>query len=161
VLHEISMRVDLKAGKKYAIIPSPRKAGTLGKFHLSFYTSAAQHEFDVKRVDDPRNTYDFIAEEYDKSDRHVPKWKVKWCQDNLKTMIGKDDFEMSMSTSIKSPLKKSGKKLAAAGGRRKTTVSSKKNKMLADLSTSLKSQVNTAVQEQEDAFSEGSGEGMA
>ena len=56
VLHEISMRVDLKAGKKYAIVPSPRKAGTLGKFHLSFYTSAAQHEFDVKRVDDPRNT---------------------------------------------------------------------------------------------------------
>ena len=55
VLHEISMRVDLLAGKRYAIIPSPRKAGTTGKFHLSFYTSAAQHEFDIKRVDDPSN----------------------------------------------------------------------------------------------------------
>jgi len=55
VLHEISMRVELEAGKKYAIIPSPRKQGTCGKFHLSFYTSAAQHEYDIVRVDDPSN----------------------------------------------------------------------------------------------------------
>ena len=33
----------------------------------------------------------FIAEEYDKCDRSVPKWKLKWCADNLKHMIGKDD----------------------------------------------------------------------
>ena len=55
VLHEISMRVDLKAGKSYVVIPSPRKAGTLGHFHLSFYVNQSQHEFDVKRVDDPSN----------------------------------------------------------------------------------------------------------
>ena len=30
VLHEMSMRVNLKAGKKYAFVPSPRKPGTLG-----------------------------------------------------------------------------------------------------------------------------------
>ena len=53
VLHEISLRVNLKAGKRYAIIPSPRKAGTLGEFTLSVYTDRAQHEFDVKRIDDP------------------------------------------------------------------------------------------------------------
>lgn len=55
VLHEISMRVDLKAGKRYVFIPSPRKPGTLGKFHLSIYIDQSQHEFDVKRVDDPTN----------------------------------------------------------------------------------------------------------
>ena len=59
VLHEISMRVELKAGKKYAIIPSPRKPGTLGHFHLSIYTSACQHEFDVVRADDPSNQCKF------------------------------------------------------------------------------------------------------
>ena len=32
-------------------------------------------------------------------DRRVPKWKVQWCQENLKHMIGKDDFEMSISAS--------------------------------------------------------------
>lgn len=53
VLHEISMRVNLKANKRYAIVPSPRKAGTLGKFNISIYTSCLQHEFDVVRVDDP------------------------------------------------------------------------------------------------------------
>lgn len=40
VLHEISMRVKLQAGKKYVIVPSPRKAGTLGKFNLSIYTDS-------------------------------------------------------------------------------------------------------------------------
>ena len=32
----------------------------------------------------------------DKNDRRLPKWKNKWCQDDLKYMIGKDDFEMSL-----------------------------------------------------------------
>jgi len=35
----------------------------------------------------------FIMQEYDKLDRVVPAWKVKWCKDNLKHMIGKDDTE--------------------------------------------------------------------
>lgn len=54
VLHEISMRVHLKAKKRYVIVPSPRKAGTLGKFNLSVYTSLLQHEYDVVRIDDPQ-----------------------------------------------------------------------------------------------------------
>ena len=41
VLHEISMRKKLKGGVKYCIVPSPRKAGTLGDFTMNFYTSAA------------------------------------------------------------------------------------------------------------------------
>ena len=49
----------------------------------------------------------FIAEEYDKNDRRVPKWKVKWCQDNLKYMIGKDDNRLNMSQMGKSQLGKS------------------------------------------------------
>jgi hypothetical protein len=115
VLHEISIRVQLKANKRYAIIPSPRKTGTLGKFTLSVYTDRAQHEFDVKRVDDPscRCKYlkvypnlrlfrsdNFILEEYEKNERRVPNWKVKWCQDNLKYMIGKDDEAIDRSASI-------------------------------------------------------------
>ena len=37
VLHEISMRVDLQAGKKYCIVPSTRKPTDTGHFHLSVY----------------------------------------------------------------------------------------------------------------------------
>ena len=39
-------------------------------------------------------------QEYEKNERRVPKWKVKWCQNNLKYMIGKEDEELSMSTSL-------------------------------------------------------------
>lgn len=35
----------------------------------------------------------FIMQEYDKLDRVVPAWKVKWCKENLHHMIGKDDNE--------------------------------------------------------------------
>ena len=61
VLHEISMRIKVKAGKKYVFIPSPRKPGTLGKFHLSFYTGRPQHEFDVVRLDDPSCRCKFLT----------------------------------------------------------------------------------------------------
>ena len=64
VLHEISMRVELKANKRYAIVPSPRKPGTCGKFHLSIYTSACQHEFDVWRADDPTNRCKSLLHSY-------------------------------------------------------------------------------------------------
>ena len=39
-------------------------------------------------------------QEYEKNERRVPKWKVKWCQDNLKYMIGKEDDENNMSLSL-------------------------------------------------------------
>jgi len=135
VLHEISLRVMLKANKRYAIIPSPRKAGTLGRFTLSVYTDRAQHEFDVKRIDDPSCrckylkvyfnhrlfwTDNFILEEYEKNERRIPKWKIKWCQDNLKYMIGKDDEAMpdmsasnTLNKSMKSTRKKSTKRIGA------------------------------------------------
>lgn len=101
----------------------------------------------------------FIAEEYDKTDRRVPKWKVLWCQENLKHMIGKDDFEMSMSASKSTNLKlKSAKTLkkSTAGGRRKTTVQGKKSAMMKDLATSLKTSLSNAV----DAEDEDCGEGL-
>ena len=77
-------------------------------------------------------------------DRRVPKWKVNWCQENLKHMIGKDDFEMSTSllkskTLAKQKTMKGKTSLkAAAGGRRKTTVVGKKSAMMNEMATSLK-----------------------
>ena len=55
VLHEISLRMNVKANTKYIIVPSTRVPGEAGKFSLSFYTSAGMLDFDVKRVDDPTN----------------------------------------------------------------------------------------------------------
>ena len=53
VLHEISMRVKLQAGKRYVVVPSPRTPNTSGNFTLAFYTDLSQTEYDVKRLDDP------------------------------------------------------------------------------------------------------------
>lgn len=39
-------------------------------------------------------------QEYEKNERRVPKWKVKWCQENLKYMIGKEDEEANLSVSL-------------------------------------------------------------
>ena len=56
-------------------------------------------------------TYDyidsFILEEYEKNERRVPNWKIKWCKDNLKYMIGASDEaanqSMMSNTIVKSP----------------------------------------------------------
>jgi len=49
----------------------------------------------------------FILEEYEKNERRVPNWKIKWCKDNLKYMIGASDEaanqSLMSSTIIKSP----------------------------------------------------------
>ena len=52
VLHEISVRLKLKANERYLVVPSTRKAGDVGKFSLSFYTDLPMNEFDLKRLDD-------------------------------------------------------------------------------------------------------------
>lgn len=39
-------------------------------------------------------------QEYEKNERRVPKWKVRWCKENLKYMIGKEDEENNMSVSL-------------------------------------------------------------
>lgn len=52
VLHEISLRLHLKAGTKYVIVPSPRTAGTLGRFFLSLYMDCELHDADIRRIDD-------------------------------------------------------------------------------------------------------------
>lgn len=41
----------------------------------------------------------FILEEYEKNERRVPAWKIKWCQENLRYMIGKDDNNAHLSRS--------------------------------------------------------------
>lgn len=40
---QISIRQELKANKRYVIIPSIRIAGTVGRFHLSLYFDNALH----------------------------------------------------------------------------------------------------------------------
>lgn len=42
-------------------------------------------------------TDNFVTEEYEKSERTVPQWKITWCKENLTSMIGKDDMELSKS----------------------------------------------------------------
>ena len=91
VLHEISLRLELKAGKRYVIVPSPRAKGTVGKFFLSLYMNCQLHDVDIRRLNDPNDRYEHIMEEYEKNDSRVPKWKVEWVRENLDTMIGKND----------------------------------------------------------------------
>merc|ERR1712060_1049237 len=84
--------------------------------------------FDVKRVNDPSDRYTFIMEEYDKNERRVPKWKVQWCKENFKHMIGKDDneqFSMSQSQILKKQ-KTGGKSLQK-----------KKSKMLSSMKSGV------------------------
>lgn len=70
----------------------------------------------------------FIKEEYDKSERCVPAWKIKWCQDNLSHMIGKNDNEMSMSLSKSKTLSKKKTSKKKKGGK----IQSMKTKKLAE-----------------------------
>jgi len=79
------------------VVPSSRTPNTSGNFTLAFYTDLSQTEFDVKRLDDPTDRYNFVTEEYEKSERTVPQWKITWCKENLTSMIGKDDMELSKS----------------------------------------------------------------
>ena len=39
----------------------------------------------------------FVTEEYEKCERTVPQWKITWCKENLTSMIGKDDTDLSRS----------------------------------------------------------------
>jgi hypothetical protein len=107
VLHEISIRFQPKAGKKYVIIPSPRNKGTTGDFFLSLYMDCQLHDVDLRRIDDKRDRYSHIAEEFEKIDSQVPKWKVEWVRSNLDSMIRKDDTgRRATLKSRKSTLKK-------------------------------------------------------
>jgi hypothetical protein len=101
VLHEISLRMKCKANTKYIIVPSTRVPEEAGKFSMSFYTDAGMLDFDVKRVDDPTNRYNFIMEEYEKAVARVPKWKVQKAKENLDTMIGADASLMKTQKTLK------------------------------------------------------------
>merc|ERR1712060_74529 len=92
--------------------------------------------FDVKRVNDPTDRYTIIMEEYDKNERRVPKWKVQWCKENFKHMIGKDDneqFSMSQSQILKKQ-KTGGKSLQKKKTKKMTA---KKSKMLSSMKSGV------------------------
>ena len=44
VLHEISLRINVKAGKKYLVMPVPRERGITADFTLSFYFDQPVHD---------------------------------------------------------------------------------------------------------------------
>ena len=62
----------------------------------------------------------FIKEEYDKNERRVPAWKIKWCKDNLTNMIGKDDEGVDLSSSMLKSQKTMGQKKRLTLKKKKT-----------------------------------------
>ena len=75
VLHELSMRHKMKAGKRYVIVPTPKTQDTDIRFYLSMYFDCAMYEVDIRRLNGPKEQYKFIPEEYEKMSKRVPKWK--------------------------------------------------------------------------------------
>lgn len=107
---ENAVRTNLKKGKKYIIVPSPRNSGDVGKFHLSIYMSCELSDVNVERVG-TLERYVFIKEEYEKAQRGMLPWKVKWVKQQAKAgnFIVKDDKGTNLKSSFaKSLLNKSG-----------------------------------------------------
>lgn len=91
VQHEISMRQYLTGGKKYVIVPAPRKAKSTGKYFLSIYFDTHLYKTDVRRLNGPNpayEQYEFIMEEYEKQHRRVPNWKVDLVRESIPHVIG-------------------------------------------------------------------------
>lgn len=90
---ELSIRVKLKAGNRYIIVPTTKELDKEGKYFLSLYFSCELHDVDIQRIGHPSERYAFIMEEYEKAERMVPKWKVNWVKHIIKNkyIIVKDD----------------------------------------------------------------------
>lgn len=91
VLHEISLRVNLTAGKRYLVVPVARDRNITADFSLAFYFDLPCHDVQLTRINHPQERYTFIQEEFEKSDRRVPAWKIDYLKKNLETMIGSKD----------------------------------------------------------------------
>ena len=44
VLHEMSLRLEVKAGKKYVVMPVPRERAITADFTLAFYFDQPVHD---------------------------------------------------------------------------------------------------------------------
>ncbi len=83
----------------------------------------------------------FIKEEYDKNERRVPAWKIKWCKDNLQNMIGKDDDGVNRSDANISTQKTMSKKRMSL----KKQKTGKKSKMQKSVETNLAAKAQKAL----------------
>ena len=84
----------------------------------------------------------FIKEEYDKNERRVPAWKIKWCKDNLSNMIGKDDDGVNLSSSMVKTQKTTMSKKRMSLKKQKT---GKKSKMQKSVETNLANKAQKAL----------------
>lgn len=131
VLHELSLRMKMKKGEKWVIVPSPKKHSVEGKFEMSLYFDCKLMSIDVRRLNGPREQYKFIAEEYEKNVNKLPCWKEDLCRVSIPYIIGQPKNQEgirrrnTLGSTMKrggspSPTRSSGKK-AANMVRRKTT----------------------------------------
>lgn len=74
----------MKKGESYVVVPSAMKPGDTGEFYLSIYLSCELHDIRIQRVG-KHERYSFIAEEYEKSLRSVPDWKMRYVKEIVKT----------------------------------------------------------------------------
>jgi len=72
---------------------------------LSLYFDIQLHDVDIRNIQNPKEKYEFIMEEYEKSDRNVPEWKVDWVTNNVQDFIGSTDS--GLETSFKSQMSSS------------------------------------------------------
>jgi calpain, invertebrate len=80
VLHELSLRMKMKAGEKWVIVLSPKMHGLEGRYELSLYVNCKLFSIDIRRLNGPREQYSFIAEEYEKNVNKLPHWKEDLCR---------------------------------------------------------------------------------
>lgn len=74
-------------------------------------------------------------------DRRVPKWKVEWCKENLKYMIGKDDVEQSFSRTMTTGKAKRSKTLGKSATKALKKKKTLKMGKLSKLAKSIEAEV--------------------
>jgi hypothetical protein len=117
VLHELSLRMKMKAGEKWVIVCSPKLHTATGRFELSLYFNTKLFSNDIRRLNGPREQYSFIAEEYEKNVNKLPYWKEDLCRESIPYVIGqpKADPSITRKNTLGSTLKKGDVQKAAVG----------------------------------------------
>ena len=92
----------------------------------------------------------FIKEEYDKNERRVPAWKIKWCKDNLSSMIGKDDDGVNLSSSMIKTQKTTMSKRRMTLKKQKTGKKSKMQKSVTKMADKSQKALAAAQEESEE-----------
>jgi len=129
VLHELSLRMKIKAGEKWVIVLSPKMHNATGEFELSLYFNCKLFNMDVRRLNGPREQYSFIAEEYEKNVNKLPAWKEDLCRESIPYVIGQPPKVEGLvrKNTLGSTLKKGdAQKAVAANNMRKSLLKKQK-----------------------------------